>query len=490
MISRLKTAAARSARAGAVLLLFLTPSHAAAERAPYWLVPGGGMAWLPNEFLVKPSRPQVGAIIGARISPSWAAEAHGTYFSSPGTQPAQASLGVVHLEGCLTWFLMGDRAFTPYLTGGAGVAYLHYQGQSSSLHQTEFAGGMGFRIAVGENVNLRIEGRDLRYKVPLIPGGPEDYRNQPEVFAGLSFGIGGPPRDRDHDGVPDDDDRCPGTPPGARVDAVGCALDSDNDGVFDGIDQCPNTPPGAVVDARGCPLDSDGDGVPDGIDKCPGTPKGATVDAAGCPHDEDGDNVPDGIDQCPATPKGCLVNANGCPTDTDGDGVCDGLDQCPDSPPNAKVDQNGCPIIVSDKETQLLETGMIRLQNINFDTGRSTILPESEPVLDEVGNILARWPELKIEIGGHTDSRGSAAKNAELSKNRARAVMEYLTSKFPELDPSQFTTMGYGASRPIASNTTELGRSKNRRVEFKVLNKSALKREKTEQRLLPRDQAR
>jgi len=490
MISRLKTAAARSARAGAVLLLLLTPSHAAAERAPYWLVPGGGMAWLPNEFLVKPSRPQVGAIIGARISPSWAAEAHGTYFSSPGTQPAQASLGVVHLEGSLTWFLGGDRAFTPYLTGGAGIAYLHYQGQSSSLHQTEFAGGMGFRIAVGENVNLRIEGRDLRYKVPLIPGGPEDYRNQPEVFAGLSFGIGGPPRDRDHDGVPDDDDRCPGTPPGARVDAVGCALDSDNDGVFDGIDQCPNTPPGAVVDARGCPLDSDGDGVPDGIDKCPGTPKGATVDAAGCPHDEDGDNVPDGIDQCPATPKGCLVNANGCPTDTDGDGVCDGLDQCPDSPPNAKVDQNGCPIIVSDKETQLLETGMIRLQNINFDTGRSTILPESEPVLDEVGNILARWPELKIEIGGHTDSRGSAAKNAELSKGRARAVMEYLTSKFPELDPSQFTTMGYGASRPIASNTTELGRSKNRRVEFKVLNKSALKREKTEQRLLPRDQAR
>src|SRR5689334_6026357 len=176
MISHLKTAAARSARVGAALLLFLTPSHAAAERAPYWLVPGGGMAWLPNEFLVKPSRFQVGTIIGARISPSWAAEAHGTYFSSPGTQPAQASLGVVHLEGSLTWFLGGDRAFTPYLTGGAGIAYLHYQGQSSSLHQTEFAGGAGFRIAVGENVNLRIEGRDLRYKVPLIPGGPQDYR--------------------------------------------------------------------------------------------------------------------------------------------------------------------------------------------------------------------------------------------------------------------------------------------------------------------------
>jgi len=490
MISRLKAAAARAARAGALLLLILTPSPASAEKAPYWLVPGGGVAWLPNEFLVRPRVPLVGGIIGARMSSSWAAEARGMYLKSAGTQPAQPSLGVFQLEGNLTWFLLGDRAFTPYLTGGAGVAYLHYQSAPSSLHQTEFAGGLGFRIAMGERVSLRLEGRDLRYKVPLTPGGPQDYRDQPEAFAGISFGIGGPPRDRDHDGVPDDDDRCPGTPPGARVDAVGCALDSDNDGVFDGLDQCPNTPVGAIVDARGCPLDADGDGVPDGIDKCPGTPKGATVDATGCPHDEDADNVPDGIDQCPGTQKGCLVNANGCPTDSDGDGVCDGLDQCPDSSPNAKVDQNGCPIVVSDKETQLLETGMIRLQNINFDTGRSTILPESEPVLDEVGNILARWPELKIEIGGHTDSRGSAAKNAQLSKARAAAVMDYLTSKFPELDPSQFSAVGYGASRPIANNTTELGRSKNRRVEFKVLNKGALKREKTQQRVLPRDQGR
>jgi len=182
------------------------------------------------------------------------------------------------------------------------------------------------------------------------------------------------------------------------------------------------------------------------------------------------------------------VNSNGCPIDSDQDGVCDGLDQCPDSPVAAKVDRNGCPIVVSDKETQLLETGMIRLQNINFDTGRSAILPESEPILDEVGNILAQWPELKIEIGGHTDSQGSAAKNAQLSKSRARAVLDYLLSKFPELNPGQFSTAGYGATRPIAPNKTELGRAKNRRVEFKVLNKEALRREKTQQRLLPREE--
>jgi OOP family OmpA-OmpF porin len=211
------------------------------------------------------------------------------------------------------------------------------------------------------------------------------------------------------------------------------------------------------------------------------------VDAAGCPRDADQDSVYDGIDQCALTPKGCVVNTNGCPTDSDQDGICDGIDECPDSPATAKVDRSGCPIVVSDKETQLLETGMIRLQNVNFQTGKSKILPESESILDEVGNILARWSELRIEIGGHTDSRGSVAKNTQLSRDRAEAVLEYLMYKFPELNPSQFTTVGYGASRPIATNATELGRAKNRRVEFTVLNKEALKKSKTEQRLLPRD---
>ncbi len=88
--------------------------------------------------------------------------------------------------------------------------------------------------------------------------------------------------DSDGDGVPDDRDRCPGTPAGAQVDADGCPLDSDGDGVYDGLDQCPDTPRGAVVDTRGCPLDSDGDGVYDGLDQCPDTQAGAKVDSRGC----------------------------------------------------------------------------------------------------------------------------------------------------------------------------------------------------------------
>lgn len=88
--------------------------------------------------------------------------------------------------------------------------------------------------------------------------------------------------DSDGDGVMDDEDRCPGTPTGVRVDASGCPLDSDGDGVPDYLDQCPGTPAGAPVDAEGCPLDSDGDGVADYRDQCPGTPAGAEVDADGC----------------------------------------------------------------------------------------------------------------------------------------------------------------------------------------------------------------
>jgi OOP family OmpA-OmpF porin len=207
----------------------------------------------------------------------------------------------------------------------------------------------------------------------------------------------------------------------------------------------------------------------------------------GCPRDSDQDSVYDGIDQCPGTTRGCLVNANGCPTDADQDGVCDGIDECPDTPSSARVDRVGCPIIVNSKETELLETGMIRLQDVNFDTGRSTIRRESYATLDEVGNILARWPDLRIEIGGHTDSHGSAAKNLALSKARAQAVLSYLVNKFPELDPAQFTAAGYGSTRPIADDRTLLGRAKNRRVEFKVLNKDVLRREKTQQQLLPRE---
>ena len=485
----------RSQIIGILLLLALLPlvrpSSACAEPSEsdgpsFWIVPGAGADWPPEEWGVKDPVATYGGILGLRLSPPIALELRGHYAGADSTQPYAHGdhLNLTHGEGNITWFLAPSSKVAPYLTGGAGAV----RGKIGDFDKSEFAFnfGAGFRIALNDRLAIRLDARDMRYK--LAAGTAEEkVRNSVDTFGGISFGFGGKAPDADHDGVSDKNDKCPGTPAGAIVDATGCPKDSDGDSVYDGIDQCPGTPAGATVDATGCPMDSDKDGVFDGIDKCDATPVGAKVDATGCPIDSDGDGVPDGIDQCDGTPHGCNVNPNGCPTDSDQDGVCDGLDKCPDTQPGVRVDESGCPLRVSVKETELLETGMIRLQDIQFDTGKATIEPESYGALDDVGSILVRWPQLRIEIGGHTDSRGTNAANQKLSEARAKAVLDYLTNKFPELNPSQFTTAGYGENKPVATNTTALGRSKNRRVEFKVLNKEALKKETEKQQFVPKE---
>jgi len=472
--------------------LFLLAGTTLAAEPPtgpaFWIVPGVGAYWPPAEWGVEDPVPSFGGILGLRLSDPVAFELRGHYSKSDSSKAYAAGpdLKLIHGEGNITWFLSPGVPVSPYITLGAGVV----NGDTGNDSQSKFAwnAGAGVRIKVSDQMAIRLDGRDISYKLAVSTTPDEDsYRHSVEVFGGFSFGFGGAPSDEDQDGVSNKNDRCPGTPPGARVDATGCPLDGDADGVFDGIDKCDGTPSGAIVDATGCPKDSDADGVLDGIDKCEGTPAGARVDATGCPSDSDGDGVPDGIDQCEATPHGCTVNPNGCPTDADQDGVCDGLDQCPDTQANVRVDAKGCPVQVSVRETELMETGMIRLQDINFDTGKARIKPESYKVLDDVGQILGRWPQLRIEIGGHTDSRGSDARNQQLSEARAKAVRDYLTNKFPELDAEQFTVVGYGERQPIATNTTALGMAKNRRVEFKVLNKEALRRENTKQQFVPKE---
>jgi outer membrane protein OmpA-like peptidoglycan-associated protein len=271
--------------------------------------------------------------------------------------------------------------------------------------------------------------------------------------------------DSDGDGVPDSMDKCPGTPAGTRVDKNGCPIDSDNDGVPDGIDQCPNTPAGVKVDAKGCPIDSDNDGVPDGIDQCPNTPAGATVDARGCPTDSDNDGVWDGIDQCPNTPAGAKVDARGCPMDSDNDGVWDGIDQCPNTPAGTKVDETGCPVEVR----KFIDTGLISSTDIMFDFDKATLKPESKAPLDAIGKILIQVPDLKVEVGGHTDAIGTDAYNLKLSDARAKSVRDYLLNNFPQIKADNLSSKGYGESKPVATNDTKEGQAKNRRVEFRIL---------------------
>ncbi len=232
-------------------------------------------------------------------------------------------------------------------------------------------------------------------------------------------------------------------------------IDSDGDGVPDDMDKCPNTPAGTPVNADGCPLDSDGDGVIDPNDKCPNTPPNTRVDANGCELDSDGDGVVDSKDKCPNTPAGTAVNADGCPMDSDGDGVVDSKDRCPDTPKGDRVDAFGCSF-----------TTELRLPGVVFDTDKAVLRPESFEVLDGAVETLKRYPELKVEVAGHTDSVGSDAYNRTLSQERAATVLGYLRDKGVT---NALSSRGYGESQPIASNANEAGRLENRRVALLIL---------------------
>ena len=285
--------------------------------------------------------------------------------------------------------------------------------------------------------------------------------------------------DADHDGVPDGLDRCPDTPAGALVDTTGCSGDADHDGVLDGIDKCPDTPAGATVDLLGCSTDTDHDGVPDGIDRCPDTPAGALVDSTGCTTDSDGDGVRNGVDKCPNTPKDTPVNAEGCPTaiDSDGDGVPDSADKCPGTPKRVPVDATGC-MILFEREAAPPKPGApprpgaparptLILRGVNFQTGRSVLTPGSYLILDQVAASLVANPDIRIEIAGYTDNTGPIGVNLRLSQARAAAVRAHLARK--GVSPARMLARGYGSRGPIASNTTPAGRAQNRRVELHKL---------------------
>jgi OmpA-OmpF porin, OOP family len=107
------------------------------------------------------------------------------------------------------------------------------------------------------------------------------------------------------------------------------------------------------------------------------------------------------------------------------------------------------------------------LENVEFDFGKSTLRPSSFPTLDELAEYLQRKDDERVEIGGHTDNIGTAAKNMKLSQERAQSIVNYLVSK--GIGMERLVAKGYGATDPVAENNTEDGRQRNRRTEVKVL---------------------
>lgn len=263
-------------------------------------------------------------------------------------------------------------------------------------------------------------------------------------------------KDKDGDGVPDKNDKCPDVKGSALLD--GCP-DKDSDGIADKDDECPQA--WGPSENKGCPYqDKDGDGVLDKDDKCPAV--AGSKDNNGCPYtDTDKDGIVDKDDKCPTVAG--LSRYSGCPVpDSDGDGVNDEVDKCP----NVKglIENSGCPEI----KKEIVEKVNYAAKRIQFKFAKTDILSESFKVLNEIADLLKQNPELKLSIEGHTSSDGIREVNIKLSKERANNVKKYLVSK--DIDASRLTTVGYGPDRPLSTGKTEAEKAKNRRVELKLSN--------------------
>lgn len=190
------------------------------------------------------------------------------------------------------------------------------------------------------------------------------------------------------------------------------------------------------------------------VEQLAATPAPAPAAVVAAPADSDGDGVPDAQDSCSNSPAGAKVDANGCPLDSDKDGVADHQDKCPDTKAGATVDSSGC--------YEMLKQEVAIDLNIQFASGKADIQGDASAEIQRVADFMQKYPNVNVTIEGHTDNRGNATRNKQLSLTRAEAVKTELVKL--GVDAARLNAVGYGADRPIADNNTEAGRAKNRRV--------------------------
>ncbi|MGF1510230.1 MAG: OmpA family protein [Myxococcota bacterium] len=224
--------------------------------------------------------------------------------------------------------------------------------------------------------------------------------------------------------------------------------------------------------------DRDHDGILDAEDACPDDPedRDGFEDEDGCPDpDNDQDGILDVDDACPDEPEDFdgFDDTDGCPEeDADLDGVPEPLDACPDEPEtiNGFEDDDGCP----DEGPPHVEVTTERVtidSKIQFDFDSARIKEESFNILNQVAQTIKANPQLKrIRVEGHTDERGSAAYNLDLSRRRAKSVLDYLASR--GVSRTRLESDGYGEERPLEPGTGEEVWAKNRRVEFTILERN------------------
>ena len=331
--------------------------------------------------------------------------------------------------------------FDPYIkVGGGYTAYESRFDDKEGGFKALAGGGINFWFTDHLGVNLQ-----TGYHHGFKKNGTDYFQHSAGIV--IKFGS----KDTDKDGIPDNKDACPEV--AGLKEFNGCP-DTDGDGIPDKDDACPQVK--GPKEFNGCP-DTDGDGIPDKDDACPEV--AGPKEFNGCP-DTDGDGIPEKDDKCPDV-AGPAENG-GCPwPDTDGDGVLDKDDLCPNEAGPAS--NQGCPEPNDDDQKRLNQYA----KTILFDNGKATIKFESAEILNQIINVLKKYPNSRFRIEGHTDSTGRIAKNIELSQNRADAVKVYLIQG--GIASNRLESVGYGPDKPIASNKNKKGRALNRRVEINLI---------------------
>ena len=337
--------------------------------------------------------------------------------------------------------LIKSKVIDPSISLGGGYTFL---GDNSYGSVNPFA---GLTFWFTENVGLAL---GTAYKNAFVSKTDLNVRSHFQHTAGITFTFGD--KHTDGVGIYDKDNACPEV---AGLKQFNDYPDTDGDGIFDGSDACPDV---FGLDAfNGCP-DTDGDGIIDRSDACPDVFGLAALN--GC-ADTDGDGITDVTDKCP-TLVGPASNG-GCPIlDTVKDEVPDLEDVSP--PVAGPAGNKGYPEVTP----EVIENLNIEARSVYFDSGKSTLKGNgTSALLDEIKEILMNYPNTKFSIEGHSDTDGSNAFNQKLSDDRANAVRNALIEK--GVKPENLIAVGFGETKPIATNKTKAGKAQNRRTEVKHL---------------------
>jgi len=410
------------------------------------------------------------------------------------------------VDGRLLVQLFKKEKFSPYAFAGAGFMYFNPKDQNDSPLPRNAAGayghfaltvpvGVGAQIPISDQTFLGVNaGYNLTSSSNLddINSGSKDgfWSFTINIFA--FFKSQNP--DLDGDGLTNDYERKIGTNP-LNPDTDGDGLsdgdevlkyhtdplnkDTDGDGLTDGEE---------VLIYHTDPLnkDTDGDGLTDGdeVHLYHTDPLKVDTDGDGLSDgdevlkyhtdplnkDTDGDGLTDGDEVM-------KYHTDPLKVDTDGDGLSDGdevlkyhtdplkMDTDGGGMPDGKEIQLGLNPLDPSDDVPIIKVGeRIILEGVNFETAKTTLLPSSKVILDQVASSLLSYATAEVAIHGHTDNVGGAKYNMKLSLGRAEAVKTYLVSK--GIPAARITTKGFGFTKPVADNSTPEGRAKNRRIEF------------------------